>query len=152
MHSCGHRRPGCSTVMLGAISLEALRRNSGGNLSRSKMPLPTTAELRLLEILWQLGEGTVEDLIRASGEKTPPNYKTVQTLLRIMERKKLITHSVRGRAFVFSPRVQRREVNRQSVGSLLKRQFQGSRSELLLNLLDNEDIDAAELDELEDLI
>ena len=84
--------------MLGAISLEALRRNSGGNLSRSKMPLPTTAELRLLEILWQLGEGTVEDLIRASGEKTPPNYKTVQTLLRIMERKKLITHSVRGRA------------------------------------------------------
>ncbi len=116
------------------------------------MPLPTSAELRLLEILWKLGEGTVEELLRASGEKPLPNYKTVQTLLRIMERKKLITHSVSGRAFVFIPRVQRREVNRQSVGWLLRRQFRGSRTELLLNLLDDEDLDATELDELEGLI
>jgi BlaI family transcriptional regulator, penicillinase repressor len=116
------------------------------------MPLPTSAELRLLEILWKLGEGTVDDLLQASAEKPPPNYKTVQTLLRIMEGKKLIAHSMRGRAFVFTPRVQRREVNRQSVGSLLKQQFRGSRTELLLNLLDDENIDSAELDELEDLI
>lgn len=121
-------------------------------LARSKTPLPTAAELRLLETLWNLGEGTVEDLLQASGEKPPPNYKTAQTLLRIMEGKKLITHRVRGRAFVFKARVQRREVNRLSVYSLLKRQFRGSRAELLLNLLDDEDVSSAELEELESLI
>jgi BlaI family transcriptional regulator, penicillinase repressor len=121
-------------------------------LWRSRVPLPTAAELRLLEILWRLDEGTVEDLLQASGETPPPNYKTVQTLLRIMEGKKLITHRVRGRAFVFRPRVQRSEINRLSVYSLLKWYFRGSRTELLLNLLDDEEIDSAELDELEYLI
>jgi BlaI family penicillinase repressor len=114
--------------------------------------LPTPAEFRLLEILWTLGEGTVEDLLQASGETPPPNYKTVQTLLRIMEGKKLVAHRVLGRAFVFTPRVERGEISRLSVCSLLKRYFRGSRTELLLNLLADEKIDSAELDELEDLI
>jgi len=59
--------------------------------------LPTAGELRLLEILWPIGEGTVEDLLEASG-KNPPNYKTTQTLLRIMEEKKLVEPSAAGRA------------------------------------------------------
>jgi BlaI family transcriptional regulator, penicillinase repressor len=116
------------------------------------VPLPTPAEFRLLEILWSLREGTVDELLQASGETPQPNYKTVQTLLRIMEGKKLVTHRVLGRAFVFKPRVERSEINRLSVCSLLKRHFRGSRTELLLNLLDDEKIDLAELDELEDLI
>jgi BlaI family transcriptional regulator, penicillinase repressor len=121
-------------------------------VARSKTPLPTGGELKLLEVLWTLGEGTIEDLLQASDQKPFPNYKTVQTVLRIMENKKLVAHCVRGRAFVFRPLVQRREVNRLTLGSLLKRYFRGSRSELLLNLLDDEKIDASELDELEDLI
>lgn len=122
------------------------------SLSRSTMTLPTSAELRLLELLWRLGEGTVEDLLRTSCEKPPLNYKTVQTILRIMESKKLVKHSMRGRAFAFRPLVRRAEVTRLSLYSLLKRYFRGSRTELLLNLLEDEDIDSAELDELEDLV
>ena len=110
------------------------------------------AELRLLEILWRLGEGTIEDFLRASEEGNPLNYKTVQTVLRIMENKKFVTHSLRGRAFVYKPRVKRHEVSRISLRSLLKRYFRGSRSELLVNLLEDERIDPNELQELERLI
>lgn len=115
------------------------------------MVLPTAAELRLLEILWRLKEGTVEDLLEASGDPAP-NYKTVQSFLRIMEAKKLVSHRLRGRAFVFKPLVRRQQVNRLSIRALLKRHFGGSRSELLLNMLEDERIDAAELEELENLI
>jgi BlaI family transcriptional regulator, penicillinase repressor len=121
-------------------------------LWRARVPLPTPAEFRLLEILWQVREGTIEEVLQASGESPRPNYKTVQTLLRIMEGKKLVSHRVLGRAFVFKPGVERDEINRRSVYSLLKRHFGGSRTELLLNLLDDEKIDPAELDELEELI
>ncbi len=106
----------------------------------------------MLEILWRLGEGTIEDFLRTSGKDYPLNYKTVQTVLRIMENKKLVSHSVRGRAFVYRPRVQRSEVSRSSLRSLLDRYFRGSRSELLVNLLENERIDDTELQELERLI
>jgi len=114
--------------------------------------VPTRGELRLLKILWRLGEGTIEDVLQASHENPLPNYKTVQTLLRIMENKKMVTHRLLGRAFVYRPRVQQDEVNRLSIRSLLQRHFEGSRSELLLNLLDDEHIEAAELDELGELI
>jgi len=120
--------------------------------TRSAGTLPTPAELRLLDALWRLGEGTIEDILQASDETPPPNYKTVQTILRIMESKRLVMHRVNGRAFVFRPRVQRDDVNRLSVRSLLTRHFAGSPSDLLLNLLEDEHIDAAELQAMEDLI
>lgn len=113
---------------------------------------PTPGELKLLKLLWNLGEGTIEDILRASDETPPPNYKTVQTLLRIMENKKMITHRLRGRAFVFQPQVQEAQVNRSSIRSLLQRHFGGSRAELLINLLDDERVAPSELKELEDLI
>jgi BlaI family transcriptional regulator, penicillinase repressor len=120
--------------------------------SGRQAPVPTRGELRLLKILWRLGEGTIEDVLQASHENPLPNYKTVQTLLRIMENKKMVTHRLLGRAFVYRPRVQQDEVNRLSIRSLLQRHFEGSRSELLLNLLDDEHIEPAELDELGELI
>ncbi len=123
---------------------------SEGQLSRP-IVIPTTAELRLLEILWVLEEGTIEDLLRAS-EDSRLNYKTVQTVLRIMENKKLVTHSIRGRAFVYRPRVKRHAVSRVSLRSLLQRYFRGSRTELLVNLLEDERIGNSELQELEGLI
>lgn len=121
-------------------------------IARSTGALPTPAELRLLDVLWRLGEGTIDDILEASEESPPPNYKTVQTILRIMEGKKLVTHRVNGRAFVFRPRVQRDDVNRLSVRSLLTRHFAGSPSDLLLNLLEDEHIDAAELKAMEEAI
>jgi predicted transcriptional regulator len=121
-----------------------------GQLSRPIL-IPTTAEFRLLEILWVLEEGTIEDLLRAS-EDSRLNYKTVQTVLRIMENKELVSHSIRGRAFVYRPRVKRHEVSRVSLRSLLQRYFRGSRTELLVNLLEDERIGNSELQELEGLI
>lgn len=119
-------------------------------LSRPNV-MPTAAEFRLLEILWVLEEGTIDDLLQASKDSRL-NYKTVQTVLRIMENKKLVGHSIRGRAFVYRPRVKRHEVSRVSLRSLLKRYFRGSRTELLVNLLEDERIDNTELRELEGLI
>jgi predicted transcriptional regulator len=120
---------------------------------RSQHPLmPTSGEHRLLEILWRLGEGTIDDILRGSGEIPPPNYKTVQTLLRIMESKHLVTHRLQGRAFVYKARVRRDQVNRASITAMLQRHFGGSPTELLLNLLDDERIDAAQLKQLEELI
>ena len=55
--------------------------------------------MRLLQILWDLEEGTVEDVVNAHSEKERPNYKTTQTLLRIMEKKGFITHETQGPRF-----------------------------------------------------
>lgn len=119
--------------------------------SRSDV-LPTNAEFPILDVLWDLGEGTVDDVVARLPAKPRANYKTVQSLLRIMEDKDFVQHKMRGRAFVFIPRVTREEVRAISVKRLLDRNFQGSSVAMLVNLLDGNHVKEKELDELEALI
>lgn len=105
-----------------------------------------------MQALWELGPATVEEIIHHPSFSSPPNYKTTQTILRIMEEKDLVQHTSRGRVFVFEPRVSRDEVGRLSVRALLEQNFQGSPSKLMVNLLESGPVDAAELEELESLI
>ncbi len=119
--------------------------------SRPARPLtvPTAAEMRLLQLLWDLQEGTVEDVVNAHGQKERPNYKTTQTLLRIMEKKRFIAHEARGRVFVFKPMVSRKTIDHLSVQALVSRNFRGSVTGLLSNLLETTPIKKQELDALE---
>ena len=117
-----------------------------------KVELPTPGELRLLQVLWRIHEGTIEDIVMASEGDPPPNYKTVQAWLRIMERKGQVDHKQEGRAFVFRPLISRGDVHRLSIRHLLTRYFTGSRSELLMELLSDERISGEELRQLEGLV
>src|SRR5277367_4853150 len=118
-------------------------------MRNKKLPVPTAAETRLLQTLWDLKEATVDDVVNAHPEKERPHYKTTQTLLRIMENKGFITHESRGRVFVFRPLVSRKTVDQLAVQALVSRNFHGSAAGLLMNLLASSAIKKSELDELE---
>jgi BlaI family transcriptional regulator, penicillinase repressor len=111
--------------------------------------LPTASELRLLQILWDNGEGTVEDVVNAHPVRNRPNYKTTQTLLRIMEEKGFIAHENRGRVFVFTPLISRKAIDKLSIQSLLSQNFGGSPTGLFVNLLEAAKVKDKDLDELE---
>lgn len=116
---------------------------------KQELPVPTAAEMRLLQILWDLQEGTVEDVVNAHPQNEQPNYKTTQTLLRIMEQKGFITHESRGRVFVFRPLVSRKAIDHMSIQALVSRNFSGSAAGLLINLLEASPIKKKQLDEIE---
>src|SRR5271154_5597527 len=84
-------------------------------MRNKQLPVPTAAEMRLLQILWDLQEATVDGVVNAHPEKERPHYKTTQTLLRIMETKGFILHEARGRVFVFRPLVSRKAIDQISV-------------------------------------
>lgn len=111
--------------------------------------LPTASELRLLQILWENGEATVEGVVNAHPTRSRPNYKTTQTLLRIMEEKGFIAHENRGRVFVFTPLISRKTIDRMSIQSLLSQNFGGSSTGLFLNFLEAAKVKEEDLDELE---
>ena len=116
---------------------------------KRKLSIPTAGEMRLLQILWDREEATVEEVVSAHAEKERPNYKTTQTLLRIMEQKGFIAHENRGRVFIFRPLVSRKTIDDLSVQALVSRNFNGSAAGLLINLLEASPIKKNELDELE---
>lgn len=114
------------------------------------LPTPTPRELEILKVLWEHGPlavSAVHALIRpADGKQMAAN--TVQTLLRIMETKGLVTHTTVGRTFIYQPVFSREE----SAARFLDRVFDGAASQLVLSLLRAEKISATELDEMRHLI
>jgi predicted transcriptional regulator len=115
------------------------------------LPTPTPRELELLKVLWEHGPRTVAEvhklLLRPAGGRQPA-ANTVQTLLRIMETKGLVTHTEVGRTFVYEPVFSREE----TASRFLDRVFDGAASQLVLSLLKAERIPPAELEQMRQLI
>jgi len=110
--------------------------------------VPSGRELEILKVLWDLGPASVREVherLCPSGELA---FNTVQTLLRIMDEKRLVRHRLRGRTFVYTPRHTReREMSR-----LLDKVFDGALDQFVVSLLNSQNISAAELKKLERII
>jgi predicted transcriptional regulator len=94
----------------------------------------------------------VGDVVGAINEARPVTYSTVQTILRILETKGYVSHEKVARAFVYRPIVDERQARRRALRHLVSRLFEGSPSLLVLNVLEDDEIDAAEREELRKLI
>jgi len=115
-----------------------------------ELPTPTGRELEILKVLWEQGPSSVRRVHMMLGDEAsePPAFNTVQTLLRIMEAKQLVTHHAEGRTFIYTPRFSREE----SAARFLDRVFDGAASELMLSLIRAERIPAHELERMHMLI
>ena len=105
-----------------------------------------------MAVLWEKKTATVADVVAALKRKHAVTYSTVQTILRILESKGYVAHEKVARAFVYRPRVDERHARRRALKQLLTRMFNGSPSLLVLNVLEDEQIDAAELARVKQLI
>jgi BlaI family penicillinase repressor len=121
-------------------------------MARPRSPRLTDGEARLMNVIWTLGQATVGEVVDALPGKPPASYSTVQTLLRILEEKRYLVHEKVGRAFVYRPIVERRQAQRKALSHLLGRLFNNSPSELVMNVLEDERLDPAELRRLKKLI
>jgi predicted transcriptional regulator len=123
-------------------------------VARKRSPNLTEAELRLMDVLWDRGAATVAEVADALPKDLDLAYNTVLTTLRILEEKGYVTHtkSDEGRAFRYEPVVGRQEASRKAVRYLVSRFFRDSPELLVLNLLENEELGAAELRRIRKLI
>lgn len=103
-------------------------------------------------MLWQQEQATVADVVAALQARRSPSYSTVQTMLRILEQKGYVAHEKIGRAFVYRPIIDQRQARRSALSHLVSRLFEGSPALLVLNVLEDERIDPAELERLKKLI
>jgi len=109
----------------------------------------TEAELRIMQVLWQKGPGTVQQVLDALPvEQSPLAYNTVLTTIRILERKGYVEHSKDGRAHVYIPLVAQEEASRSEIRHLVSRFFRNSHEDLVLNILEDRGIAPQELDRL----
>ena len=97
----------------------------------------TEAELRLMDVLWQRGPCTVQQVLEALTDKPSLAYNSVLTTIRVLERKGYLEHSKDGRAHIYVPLVERQEATRTEIGHLVSRFFKNSKDLLVLNILED---------------
>lgn len=115
---------------------------------RRSVPL-TEVEQRLMEIVWASGPATVAQVVDALPAVERPAYNTVQTMMKILERKGYVRHRAVGRAFVYESIVDRDAAARTALSQVVQRFFGGSPQALAVNLIEGDHLTEAELDELQ---
>ncbi len=118
----------------------------------SKSPTLTEAELRLMDVLWETGPSTVQQVLQALPTRPSLAYNSVLTTIRILEKKGYVKHAKDGRAYVYMPLVERADATRSEISHLLHRFFKNSHELLVLNILEDQKIDAEELKRLRQLV
>jgi len=112
----------------------------------------TQAELRIMDVLWLKGSGTVQSILDSLSQKPALAYNSVLTTIRVLERKGYIKHSKDGRAHMYKPKVARDEASRSEIRHLVGRFFKNSHEQLVLNILEDRGMEAAELDRLREML
>lgn len=120
-------------------------------MARKKSPTLTEGELRIMEVLWRLGRGTVAEV---AGAMPPPPvaYNTVLTTLRILEQKGHVGHEEAGRAYVYHPLIAREAAAQSAVKQVVSKFFGDNTGALALRLIENERPSDDELARLRSLI
>ncbi len=112
----------------------------------------TEAELRLMEVFWDKGPCTVQQVLDTLPGKPALAYNSVLTTTRILEKKGYIQHVKDGRAHVYAPVLDRKEVTRSEIRHLVSRFFSNSDEMLVLNILEERGVDQNEIDRLKQLL
>ena len=110
--------------------------------------VPSERELEILKVLWELGSASVREVHQRMCPGGERHFNTVQTVLRIMEEKGLVTHREEGRSFIYTPAYSREQVT----ARFLNQVFDGAMDQLVLSLLEASEASAEELKDLEKLI
>ena len=103
-----------------------------------------------------VGAGIVVDRRRSrrrTEKKQVVSYSTVQTILRIPRGQRATSPTRKSPgAFAYRPVIDERQARRRALNHLVARLFDGSPGLLVLNVLEDEQIDPAELKQLKKLL
>jgi len=122
-------------------------------MARPPSEHPTRLELQILKVLWDRGPLKVRDVRAALAESGRDiAHTSVITTLNTMVDKGFLGRKKQGKAFLFSPRVERDQVCVRMLGDMVDRVFDGSAKAVVVGLLDCAELNADDLKELRRLI
>ena len=113
----------------------------------SKTQELTRAELEIMQILWQIEKGFVNDILETM--PTPkPAYNTVSTIIRILEKKGFVAHRAYGKSHEYYPIISRTEYTSSFMTSVVNNFFGGSIGNMVSFLSHDKGISVSEANEI----
>jgi BlaI family transcriptional regulator, penicillinase repressor len=116
-------------------------------MAKSKLPRKSLSGLEhlVMDIVWKRSSATAEDVREALSGSHPMKDSTVRTILKRLEEKGYLEHTVRGRTNVYRGLAEPRNLAVRAVRQIIDRFCGGSIEQLLVGMVDNEVLDEQEL-------
>lgn len=112
----------------------------------------TDLQLAILQVLWERGSATAQEVTEALRKERGLAQQTIATLLTRLERRGIVRHETRQRQYHYLPLVTEPEVRRSMVADLTDRLFEGDVAELVTHLLSAREISSGDLARVKKLI
>jgi BlaI family transcriptional regulator, penicillinase repressor len=121
---------------------------------KMKVTEPTKSELEILKVLWQQGPSTVRtvnDELNKTEEKSV-QYSTTLKLMQIMTDKGLVTRDESNMKHIYAPAISENITKNHLLTNFVETLFDGSKTNLLMQLLGDKKVSQRELQEIQKLI
>lgn len=112
-----------------------------------KMKELTKAEEQIMQILWKLEEGFVNDIIDKMAEPKPA-YNTVSTIVRILQKKEFIGYKVYGKTHLYFPLISKKEYTSSFMKNFMGNYFGSSFKEMVSFFAKEDNMSIGEIEEL----
>jgi predicted transcriptional regulator len=111
----------------------------------------TNAEEQIMQVLWKLEKGFVNDIIELMPEPKPA-YNTVSTIVRILETKGVVDHKAYGKAHEYFPLISKEEYTHGFLSGFVKNYFSNSYKNLVSSFSKNDNLSAKEVEEIIEIL
>ena len=113
-------------------------------------PIPTGAELQILQVLWKRAPLTVREVFEGLG--SGGGYTTVLKTMQIMAEKGLVTRDETNRSHLYRPAIQAAPTEKKLISELVEKAFDGSAAKLAMRALSTGRPSRQELAEVRELL
>lgn len=111
----------------------------------------TRSEEQVMQILWKLEKGFVNDIVELMPDPKPA-YNTVSTVIRILENKHFVAHKAYGKTHEYYPLISKDEYSGSSLNRLVNNYFDNSYHSLASFFAKNGKMTVAELETIKKMI
>lgn len=111
----------------------------------------TKAEEQIMQILWKLKKGFVNNIIDEFSEPKPA-YNTVSTIIRILETKGFVDHKAYGKTHEYYPLITKEEYTKGYLNGFLSSYFSNSYKNLVSFFSKSERLSTKEIEEIIEIL
>jgi predicted transcriptional regulator len=111
----------------------------------------TKAEEQVMQVLWQIEKGFVNDILEHYGDPKPA-YNTVSTIVRILEKKGFVGHLSFGKTHQYYPLVSKKTYTQSFFKGFMKNYFSDSYQALASFLTKDKNLSLEDLEEMKNMM
>jgi len=119
---------------------------------KKKIEFLTEVELEFMTQLWELGEGSVRDVLAMLAPERNLAYTSGATILRILEQKKFVESTKNGKTFIYRALLTKDTYQTRSLKNLSEKLFDNTPASLVARLVDDNDLSKDALGEIRALL